>query len=106
MSTTFGSSHGSINRWGRPGRGPGEFDFVAAASNANGHGSIAVGPDGAVYVSDSNNHRVQVFDADGKFEREFGSLGSDRGQFTIPFDVGVDGRGNVYVTDDGLLRLT
>jgi len=95
-----------IRRWGGPGSGKGEFDFVPAAANANVNASIGVGPDGKVYVSDSDNHRIQVFTANGTFIREFGSLGSEPGQFTIPFDVSADGAGNVYVTDDGLMRLT
>jgi len=97
---------GRLEHWGQPGSGEGELDFVPAAGSANPHGSIAIGPDGAVYISDSDNHRVQVFTADGNFVRAFGSLGSDPGQFTIPFDLGVDRTGNVFVTDDGLQRLT
>ena len=74
-----------------------------AATNANPKsGPIDVAPDGTVYVSDSDNHRVQVFSADGRFIRRFGSLGSEPGQFTIPFDLSADADGNVYVTDDGL----
>ncbi len=30
---------------------------------------VAVGPEGNVYVVDSDNHRVQVFDASGTFLR-------------------------------------
>jgi outer membrane protein assembly factor BamB len=95
-----------VRRWGGAGSGRGQFDFVPAAANANVNASIGVGPDGKVYVSDSDNHRIQVFTAAGKFIREFGSLGSAPGQFTVPFDVSADAAGNVYVTDDGLRRLT
>lgn len=95
-----------VRRWGSPGSGSGQFDFVPAGANANVQGRIGVGPDGKVYVSDSDNHRVQVFTADGRFIREFGSLGSGFGQFTIPGDVSADVVGNVYVLDDGLMRLT
>jgi DNA-binding beta-propeller fold protein YncE len=84
----------------RPEAGDGG-SLLPAAGSANPHGSVMIGPDGAVYISDSDNHRVQVFTADGHFIRAFGSLGSDPGQFTIPFDLGVDGVGNVFVTRDG-----
>jgi outer membrane protein assembly factor BamB len=95
-----------VHRWGGPGAGTSQFDFVPAGANANVQGRIGVGLDGKVYVSDSDNHRVQVFTADGKFIRQFGSLGSGFGQFTIPSDVSADAEGNVYVLDDGLMRLT
>ena len=95
-----------VGRWGGLGDGPGEFDFLPALSGANSQGSLAVAPDGLVYVSDSDNHRVQVFTADGDFVREFGSAGSGPGEFTIPFDLSVDVDGNVYVADDGLERIT
>ena len=95
-----------VSRWGGPGSGKGQFDFVPAGANANVMGRIGVGPDGKVYVSDSDNHRVQVFTAAGKYITEFGSLGAGLGQFTIPSDVSADVGGNVYVLDDGLMRLT
>lgn len=106
MQVTRIAPDDQIERWGRPGSGKGEFDFIPAAASGNRHGSIAVGPDGIVYVSDSDNHRIQVFTGNGDFVRMFGSLGSEPGQFTIPFDLGVDAQGNVFVVDDGLMRLT
>lgn len=95
-----------LGRWGGLGEAPGQFDFLPAQSSANPHGSLAVAPDGKVYVSDSDNHRVQVFSSDGEFLREFGSSGSAPGEFTIPFDLSVDANGNVVVADDGLERIT
>lgn len=95
-----------VRRWGGRGSANGQFDFVPATANGNVGARMGVGPDGRVYVSDSDNHRVQVFTAAGMFVRAFGSLGSDPGQFTIPSDVSADDAGNVYVLDDGLMRLT
>jgi DNA-binding beta-propeller fold protein YncE len=56
-----------LRRWGRPGRGPGEFQFIAfdPTTPADIHGKIAVGPGGLVYVADSGNSRVQVFTPQG-----------------------------------------
>jgi DNA-binding beta-propeller fold protein YncE len=82
----------------------GEFRFIAFDPSTPTHvaGSIAVGPDGKVYVSDSGNAWVQVFTPQGRFIRQLGSFGSGRGQFLHPFDLAVDAAGNVYVADDQL----
>lgn len=37
---------------------------------------IAVGPDNSIVVADSSNHRVQVFDENGTFIKEFGQYGN------------------------------
>ena len=94
-----------VRRWGGEGSKTGQFDFNPAGSGDNPQGSIAVGLDGKVYVSDSDNHRVQVFTADGTFVRTFGSFGEKLGQFTIPFDLNADADGNVYVLDDSAQNL-
>ena len=47
-----------VRRWGKEGSKAGEFDFVGPNIEDGAHGSIAVAPDGKVYVSDSDNHRV------------------------------------------------
>jgi DNA-binding beta-propeller fold protein YncE len=51
--------------WGEPGTGPGEFNLVH---------NIACDDDGLVYVADRENHRVQVFDARGKYQGEWHNL--------------------------------
>ena len=48
--------------WGEPGTKPGQFDTPH---------SIALDADGNVYVGDRGNRRIQVFDGDGKFLRQF-----------------------------------
>lgn len=60
--------------------------------------NVEVGPDGLVYVADSGNHRIQVFDADGRFVRGWGSFGSEPGQFNEPWGLAVDDE-FVYVAD-------
>ena len=61
---------------------------------------------GNLYVADSCNHRVQVFDGNGAFLREYGSPGTARGQFSYPYDVRVDGKGRQYVCEFGNSRVT
>ncbi len=56
-------------------------------------------PSGNVYVADTNNSRIQVFDSTGKFSSKWGSAGSEPGQFRFAVGVDTDSRGNVYVTE-------
>src|SRR3954452_20403783 len=51
--------------WGEPGTGEGEFNIVH---------NICCDADGWVYVADHENHRVQVFDGNGKFETQWQNL--------------------------------
>ena len=51
--------------WGEPGTGEGEFNIVH---------NICCDADGWVYVADRENHRVQVFDGNGKFETQWQNL--------------------------------
>lgn len=48
--------------WGSFGSGPGQFNTP--------HG-VAVAPNGEVFVADRGNRRIQVFDQQGKFRRQF-----------------------------------
>jgi DNA-binding beta-propeller fold protein YncE len=48
--------------WGESGTGPGQFNIVH---------NICTDKDGWVYVADRENHRIQVFGSDGKFETQW-----------------------------------
>ena len=61
--------------------------------------------DNLVYVCDSDNHRIQVFDLDLNFVRSIGSHGSGRGEFDEPFYVKFDTAGNMYVAEWGNERV-
>src|SRR5688572_1038929 len=56
-----------IKHWGSTGNGPGQFNGVKA---------IALDAQGNVYAADAGNKRIQVFDVEGKFLREFGNVGT------------------------------
>ena len=56
-------------------------------------------PSGFVYVTESDNNRVQKFTSDGTFVAKWGSYGAGPGQFSSPTGVCVDAAGGVYVTD-------
>ncbi len=66
---------------------------------------IAVDCKGRVYVADSGNHRVQVFDGTGKFLRSIGKPGQGTGELSYPYDVKVDSDGVIYVCEFGNSRI-
>jgi DNA-binding beta-propeller fold protein YncE len=54
-----------------------------------------------VYITDTNNKRVQVFDQSGTPMFMFGQSGSKEGEFLFPYGIAGDKEGNVYVADMG-----
>lgn len=60
---------------------------------------IAVGPDNSIVVADSSNHRVQVFDANGIFSKEFGQYGNGEGEFDCLAGVAVNRIGQYIISD-------
>jgi sugar lactone lactonase YvrE len=60
---------------------------------------IAVDRDGNLYVADTLNARVEIFDADGTFIRAFGRRGDGPGYFAMPKGVAVDCDGHIWVSD-------
>ncbi len=73
---------------------------------------LAVDPAGNVYVADTWNHRIQKFDANGKFLTMWGTNGDTRGiaktdplLFYGPRAIVIDAQGNLLVTDTGNKRV-
>ncbi|CAG9562149.1 unnamed protein product [Danaus chrysippus] len=60
---------------------------------------IAVGPENIMVVADSSNHRVQVFDSNGIFIKEFGQYGSGEGEFDCLAGVAVNRIGQYIIAD-------
>ena len=60
-----------------------------------------------VWVADTDNNRVQVFNSAGAWIAKFGGLtaGSGAGQFSRPVGMAADTAGNVYVADAGNDRI-
>jgi DNA-binding beta-propeller fold protein YncE len=79
-----------VQQIGGKGDQPGEFGWPSG---------VAVGPDGKVYVSDTMNYRVQVFDPDLEFIHAFGALGVNPGEFRRTKGIAVDAEGLIYVVD-------
>lgn len=61
--------------------------------------SIAIGPDNALYVTDTGNKRVLVFDSDGKPLRQIGSAGSGPANLNEPVGIAIDDAGVLYIAD-------
>ncbi len=68
---------------------------------------LALGPDGSVYVADLWHHRIQKFDAQGKFLLAWGEFGqgNEPDRLFGPRDVLVSPEGLVFVTDTGNKRV-
>lgn len=82
-----------LRAWGNYGQGEGQF-YHPSGIWADQNGTNG----GEIYVSDHNNHRVQVFDENGTFIRTFGSYGGGDGQLNYANGVGVGPDGMVYVS--------
>lgn len=85
-----------ITKWGSHGTDSGQFNMSKG---------IAVDKQsGSVYVLDgdyswSTYFRVEKFDANGNFIKQWGIYGNGPGQFNRPQHLTVDSSGNVYVSD-------
>ncbi len=73
--------------------------------------SMAIAPDGSIYVADSGNNRIEHFKADGTFINMWGSLGdvssgaAPGGTFKEPWGIAVGPDGSVYVADTWNFRI-
>ena len=65
----------------------------------------AVDADGNLYVTDTMNNRVEIFDADGNFISEFGKHGDGPGYFARPKGIAIDSDGHIWVADEMQDRL-
>ncbi|MBD3224741.1 MAG: hypothetical protein GF313_08425 [Caldithrix sp.] len=86
LSQTFFEQH----RFGGGGSQPGQFKDPQA---------LTVNSAGLVYVVDSGNHRLQIFDRQGKLIKTVGGFGFQGEQFNYPMDIWTKSIINVYVSD-------
>ncbi|GAA4326463.1 peptidyl-alpha-hydroxyglycine alpha-amidating lyase family protein [Pigmentiphaga soli] len=61
--------------WGEPGCEPGQFNLPH---------NISCDADGWVYVADRENHRIQVFDGNGRFQTQWHNLHRPSGMYMPP----------------------
>ena len=74
--------------WGESGTGPGQFNIAH---------NICTDKDGWVYVADRENHRIQVFDKNGKFETQWVDMARPCGLY-----IDQSGEQRVYVGELGV----
>ena len=84
-----------IRKIGTPGKNhtlsdPGNFSYPT---------NVALDADNNLYVTDSFNNRVEIFDADGNFIRQFGKAGDRPGTLFRPKGIAIDVDGHVWVAD-------
>jgi DNA-binding beta-propeller fold protein YncE len=61
--------------------------------------SVFVTLDGKIYIADTGNNRVAIFNPDGSLLYQFGKNGNKPGQFNAPQGIAVNGKGMIYVAD-------
>ncbi len=76
--------------------GRGRFNFPT---------NVAVDSRGNLYVVDTGNFRVQVFNRKGDYLRSIGRLGDVPGSFARPKGIAVDSEGHVYVVDSAFQNI-
>src|ERR671934_991862 len=79
-----------IRAIGKRGVERGEFNFPT---------NLSVDRQGRLYVADTLNFRIQVFDSSGEVVKTIGTQGDGPGHFNRAKGVGVDGDGHIYVAD-------
>lgn len=85
----FDRSGNFIRAWGKYGTGPGEFNLPH---------SVVVDAQGNVYVADRENERIQIFDADGHYLKEWNHLG-------YPYGLCITPDQNIWMIDGGYDRI-
>jgi DNA-binding beta-propeller fold protein YncE len=91
---------------------PSDFTGTWQTYCTNGNGTMqlnrALGvcvKNGIIYVADSYNSRIVSFDTAGSNWNAYGTKGSGEGCFNMPCDLGMDSKGNLWVSDTGNKRV-
>ncbi len=104
--SAFTSDGKPVRQWGNYFNGqdnPG--DLPKHTAEFYGPRGITITPNGLLYVTDTGNSRILVFDKDGKFVRTFGSLGTGAGQMDNPVGIAARADGTIAVADTNNARV-
>lgn len=100
----FSPSGAFITAWGHSGSELGEFDFGSSQDPTKPPGGGIAVAGGYVYVADSGNDRIERFNLEGGEPLEWGSYGTEPGQFSYPRAVAASAT-EVLVSDDDNHRI-
>jgi PKD repeat protein/sugar lactone lactonase YvrE len=81
---------------GSSGSGDGEFSHPMSAAKMPGIGGDY---QYKIYVTDTDNNRIQLFTTDGDFFGKWGTSGSQNGELNSPRGIAINNTGSVYVAD-------
>ena len=76
-------------------------------SKLNHPRGVTIDQNNTIFVCDTSNHRICIFDCNGKLLQSFGTKGVEPGQFNGPRGLAVDMNGLIYVsdTDNGRVQI-
>lgn len=77
----------------------------ATASELYGPRGVAISEDGRVWVADTGNHRVVVYDGLLQNPQKIGRKGPAPGEFSSPVGIAAAPDGRIYVADTGNRRI-
>jgi tripartite motif-containing protein 71 len=100
----FDSNGNFITSWGHRGSELGEFDFGSSQNYTKPPGGGIAVAGNYVYVADSANNRIERFNLDGGEAMQWGSHGSEPGEFSYPRGVAAN-ESEVIVSDDDNHRI-
>ncbi len=92
----FSQTFREVKRFGGLGSGPAQFNRPAA---------ISAGADAMLYIVDSDNNRIQIFDFSGRFIKSVGGFGFGDDQLNLPKDIWTRTIIHIYVADFNNRRL-
>ncbi len=91
--------------WGQAG----QFGYDAPFQPVDafwGPRDVAVDANGNIYVADTGNKRIRVYDANGNYQRDIGSGGGGPGQLNEPSGLAISADGRLFVADTWNRRIS
>lgn len=80
-------------------------EWKSGAGELYGPRGVAAAPDGKIWVTDTGNHRLILFDGNLGNRKIIGKKGKSPLEFSTPVGIAVDTAGSIYVADTGNQRI-